>query len=57
MTKQDRVLKMLGQEELTFAKILLFFEDNNLILENKALYEEIERASENNKILQEDLSY
>ena len=57
MTKQDRVLKMLSQEELTLNKVLIFFQDNNLILDNKSLYEDIEKATENNKIMQEELSY
>lgn len=57
MTKQDRVLKMLSQEELTLNKLLIFFQDNNLILDNKSLYEDIEKATENNKIMQEELSY
>ena len=57
MTKQDRVLKMLTQEELTLNRLLIFFQDNNLILDNKSLYEDIEKATENNKIMQEELSY
>ena len=57
MTKQDRVLKMLSQEELTLNRLLIFFQDNNLILDNKSLYEDIEKATENNKIIQEELSY
>lgn len=57
MTKQDRVLKMLSQEELTLNRLLIFFQDNNLILDNKSLYEDIEKATENNKIMQEELSY
>lgn len=57
MTKQDRVLKMLSQEELTLNRLLMFFQDNNLILDNKSLYEDIEKATENNKIMQEELSY
>ena len=57
MTKQDRVLKMLSQEELTLNRLLIFFQDNNLILDNKSLYEDIEKATENDKIMQEELSY
>lgn len=57
MTKQDRVLKMLSQEELTLNRLLIFFQDNNLILDNKSLYEDIEKATENNKIIQEELAY
>ena len=57
MTKKDRVIKMLNQEELTLNKVLIFFQDNNLILNNKDLYEGIEKATENNKIIQEELAY
>lgn len=57
MTKKDRVIKMLNQEELTLNKVLIFFQDNNLILDNKDLYEDIEKATENNKIIQEELTY
>ena len=57
MTKKDRVIKMLNQEELTLNKVLIFFQDNNLILNNKELYEDIEKATENNKIIQEELAY
>lgn len=57
MTKKDRVIKMLNQEELTLNKVLIFFQDNNLILDNKDLYEDIEKATENNKIIQEELAY
>ena len=57
MTKKDRVIKLLNQEELTLNKVLIFFQDNNLILDNKSLYEDIEKATENNKIMQEELSY
>ena len=57
MTKKDRVIKMLNQEELTLNKVLIFFQDNNLILNNKDLYEDIEKATENNKIIQEELAY
>lgn len=57
MTKKDRVIKMLNEEELTLNKVLIFFQDNNLILNNKDLYEDIEKATENNKIIQEELAY
>lgn len=57
MTRKDRVIKMLNQEELTLNKVLIFFQDNNLILNNKDLYEDIEKATENNKIIQEELAY
>lgn len=57
MTKKDRVIKLLNQEELTLNKVLIFFQDNNLILNNKELYEDIEKATENNKIIQEELAY
>jgi len=57
MTKQDRVIKLLNQEELTLNRLLLFFEDNNLILDHKDLYEELEKATENNRIIQEELAY
>ena len=57
MTKQDRVIKLLNQEELTLNRLLLFFEDNNLILDHKDLYEDLEKATENNKIIQEELAY
>lgn len=50
MTRKDRVIKMLNQEELTLNKVLIFFQDNNL-------YEDIEKATENNKIIQEELAY
>ena len=55
--QKDRVIKMLNQEELTLNKVLIFFQDNNLILNNKDLYEDIEKATENNKIIQEELAY
>ena len=57
MTRKDRVVKLLNQEEMTLNRLLLFFQDNNLILDNKDLYEDIEKATENNKIMQEELSY
>lgn len=57
MTKKDRVIKLLNQEELTLNKVLIFFQDNNLIIDNKDLYEDIEKATENNKIIQEELAY
>lgn len=57
MTKKDRVVKLLNEEELTLNKVLIFFQDNNLILDNKDLYEDIEKATENNKIIQEELAY
>lgn len=57
MTKQERVIKLLNQEELTLNRLLIFFEDNNLILDNKDLYEELEKATENNRIIQEELAY
>lgn len=57
MTKQERVIKLLNQEELTLNKLLIFFEDNNLILDHKDLYEDLEKATENNKIIQEELAY
>ena len=57
MTKKDRVIKMLNLEELTLNKVLIFFQDNNLILDNKDLYENIKKATENNKIIQEELAY
>ena len=57
MTKQDRVLKMLSQEELTLNRVLIFFQDNNLVIDHKDLYEDIEKATENNKIIQEELAY
>lgn len=57
MTKQERVIKLLNQEELTLNRLLLFFEDNNLILAHKDLYEDLEKATENNKIIQEELAY
>lgn len=57
MTKQERVIKLLNQEELTLNRLLIFFEDNNLILDNKDLYEDLEKATENNRIIQEELAY
>lgn len=57
MTKQERVIKLLNQEELTLNRLLIFFEDNNLILDHKDLYEDLEKATENNKIIQEELAY
>jgi len=57
MTKKDRVIKLLNQEELTLNKVLIFFQDNNLVIDNKDLYEDIEKATENNKIIQEELAY
>lgn len=57
MTKKDRVVKLLNEEELTLNKVLIFFQDNNLIMNNKELYEDIEKATENNKIIQEELAY
>ena len=57
MTKKDRVIKLLSQEELTLNKVLIFFQDNNLVIDNKDLYEDIEKATENNKIIQEELAY
>ncbi len=57
MTRKDRVVKLLNQEEMTLNRLLLFFQDNNLILDNKDLYEDLEKATENNKIIQEELAY
>lgn len=57
MTKKDRVIKLLNQEELTLNRVLIFFQDNNLVIDNKDLYEDIEKATENNKIIQEELAY
>jgi predicted Zn-ribbon and HTH transcriptional regulator len=57
MTKQERIIKLLNQEELTLNRLLIFFEDNNLILDHKDLYEDLEKATENNKIIQEELAY
>jgi len=57
MTKKDRVIKLLNQEELILNRVLIFFQDNNLIIEHKDLYEDIEKATENNKIIQEELAY
>ena len=57
MTKKDRVIKLLNQEELTLNKVLIFFQDNNLVIDHKDLYEDIEKATENNKIIQEELAY
>ena len=57
MTKKDRVVKLLNEEELTLNKVLIFFQDNNLIMNNKELYEDIEKATENNKIIQEEPAY
>ena len=57
MTKKDRVVKLLNEEELTLNKVLIFFQDNNLIMNNIELYEDIEKATENNKIIQEELAY
>ncbi len=57
MTRKDRVVKLLNQEEITLNRLLLFFQDNNLILDNKDLYEDLEKATENNKIIQEELAY
>lgn len=57
MTRKDRVVKLLNQEEMTLNRLLLFFQDNNLILDHKDLYEDLEKATENNKIIQEELAY
>ena len=57
MTRKDRVVKLLNQEEMTLNRLLLFFQDNNLILDNKDLYVDLEKATENNKIIQEELAY
>lgn len=57
MTKQERVIKMLNEQELLLGSVMLFFEDSNLILDNKAIYESLEKATENNKIIQEELAY
>lgn len=57
MTRKDRVVKLLNQEEMTLNRLLLFFQDNNLVLDNKDLYEDLEKATENNKIIQEELAY
>lgn len=57
MTRKDRVVKLLNQEEIILNRLLLFFQDNNLILDNKDLYEDLEKATENNKIIQEELAY
>ena len=57
MTKQERVIKMLNEQELLLGSVMLFFEDSNLILDNKAIYESLEKAYENNKIIQEELAY
>jgi len=57
MTRKDRVVKLLNQEEITLNRLLLFFQDNNLILDHKDLYEELEKATENNRIIQEELAY
>ncbi|MBR3889111.1 hypothetical protein IKJ53_01215 [bacterium] len=57
MTKQERVIKMLNEQELLLGSVMLFFEDSNLILDNKAIYESLEKAYENNKIIQEEITY
>ena len=57
MTKQERVIKMLNEQELLLGSVMLFFEDSNLILDNKAIYESLEKAYENNKIIQEEMTY
>lgn len=57
MTKQERVIKMLNEQELSLGSVMLFFEDSNLILDNKAIYESLEKAYENNKIIQEEITY
>lgn len=57
MTKQERVIKLLNEQELILGAVMLSMEDNNLVLNNKELYENIEKAYENNKIIQEEISY
>lgn len=57
MTKQERVIKMLNEQELLLGSVMLFFEDNNLVLDNKSIYESLEKAYENNKIIQEEITY
>lgn len=57
MTKQERVIKILNEQELLLGAVMLSMEDSNIILNNKELYENIEKAYENNKIIQEEITY
>ena len=56
MTKQERVLKILDEQERVLNELILLFEDKYLSKNNIIEYESLKKVYENIKILQEEIN-
>ena len=56
MTKKDRVLKLLNEQETILNMLIVFFKDNQIEYIHKEEYQELEKAYNNNQAIQEEIN-